>query len=85
MAIPAYGINPTHTHIYSYCETYTADSGQLAIPGNGLFVPANNTISFTLEGDDTTHTLTTSGASMLLPLRVVQVEPTESSFVMVFW
>lgn len=85
MAAPTYGINPTNTHIYSHCETYTADSGQLSVAGNGIFVPANNVISITLEGDDTTHTLNITGTSMFLPLRVVQVVPQESSSVTVFW
>jgi hypothetical protein len=84
MAIPAYGINPTNTHIYSNASSHTSDTGVLTIPANGIFIPAASSVTLTLQGDDTDHTITTTN-DIFLPLRVVQAVPAGGAQITLFW
>jgi len=84
MAAPTYGINPVNTHIYSHASTHTGDTGVLSIPANGIFIPGATTVTLTLTGDDTDHTITTTN-DIFLPLRIVQAVPASGAQITLFW
>lgn len=84
MAAPAYTINPTHSHIYSHASSHTSDTGVLTIAANGIFIPGGSSVTLTLQGDDTDHTIATNN-DIFLPLRVVQAVPAGGAQITLFW
>lgn len=84
MAAPVYSVNPVSAHIYSHASTHTESTGALTVSANAIFIPAATTVTLTLSGDDTEHTITTAN-DMFLPLKVVQAVPSGGAQITLFW